>query len=150
MRSKTPTIKIGALTKVKSKKFSPARPASRAKPSTIRLVEVPTKVSVPPNIVAYESGISKRLGACFLLRRMGPINVETTAVLLVTEEAKPAPNISFNSTLRSLPFSSQSHNLDIKRVFSKEKEAINSRKRLMRDSFTKLSSNCAVVSSPLK
>jgi hypothetical protein len=58
-----PTTTIGAPTGVTAKNPSGSSPAASNAPETTRLVEVPIVVSMPPRIVAKESGISRREAA---------------------------------------------------------------------------------------
>ena len=54
---------MGSPTHAKSKMDKEGRPASIAKPLTIRLVLVPINVTQPPKMAAYDSGISSLEGA---------------------------------------------------------------------------------------
>lgn len=78
---------------VKSKKLKPGCPCSIKKLSTMRLVDVPTSVTVPPNIAAYDSGIRSFDGACNWFCFIGPIKLATIAVLLSKAEDE---NVSTN------------------------------------------------------
>jgi len=73
-----------------SKRVNGSNPFSRATPSTRRLVEVPIKVQIPPNIETYESGISNleeevpsSLATCITIG----IIITTTGVLFMNAEA---------------------------------------------------------------
>ena len=86
-------------TKVKSKKPKLFCPCSIHKLLTIRLVEVPTSVNVPPKIAAKESGNNNLPGLTKVFFLIVPINVATTAVLLINADASAEQpsvlNISF-------------------------------------------------------
>ena len=72
----------------KSKKPKLLLPCSMSILLTIRFVEVPTKVSVPPKIAAKDNGINNLPGLIKVLFLMVEISVATTAVLLINAEAK--------------------------------------------------------------
>ena len=98
-----PALNTARPTKVKSKKPSGAMPASTAKPFTMRLVDVPIKVSVPPRIAVYDKGKSNFDGACVLFSFTAEMRLATTAVLLVNEDKKAVDKPSFVTDFDKLP-----------------------------------------------
>ena len=72
--------------KKKSPNSNPTPRRSSKKLLTIRLVEVPMSVSVPPRIAAYDRGRSNREEAWYSLRRKTFAKLATTAVLLSTAD----------------------------------------------------------------
>src|SRR3546814_4467817 len=82
-----------------------ASPALRATPSTRMLVEVPIIVSVPPRIVAYDSGISSFEGVvpARLAREIATgVRIATTGVLFRQAEITSARSEEHTSELQSL------------------------------------------------
>ena len=79
-------------------------PASTAKPFTIKLVEVPISVIVPPKIAVYDRGNNSFEGEWFGLSFMAVINEATTAVLLVNDDKKAVDSPNLVTYLTKLPF----------------------------------------------
>ncbi len=86
---------------------SAGSPASIAKEFTTRLVEVPTRVVIPPRIEAYDRGISSFEGGWRRCFEIGPSSAPTTAVLFMKAEIRVAKPPSFSIARPSLPLSSE-------------------------------------------
>ena len=85
---------------------------------TMRLVEVPIRVSTPPKVAAKHMGNSSREGAWLGLRLTAPSMDATTAVLLTNADRKAVENHTFTSTLLKEPVPTRLANQLMTRVFS--------------------------------
>ena len=93
-------------------------PASTAKPLTIKLVDVPISVIVPPKIAVYDSGNNSFEGEWLGLSFIAVISDATTAVLLVNDDKKAVDNPNFVTDFTKLPLDSDCANFWIRVVFS--------------------------------
>lgn len=71
-------------------------PSAITKLFTIKLVDVPTKVTVPPKMAAYERGNKYLLGFSSFCRLIIPIMIATTAVLFKKAEKNDVIEVILN------------------------------------------------------
>ncbi|MNC07385.1 hypothetical protein D3C76_439840 [compost metagenome] len=99
---------------------------------TMRLVEVPIRVSTPPKVAAKHMGSSSREGAWLGLRLTAPSMEATTAVLLTKADRKAVENHTFTSTLLKEPVPTRLANQLMTRVFSTASDTSSSNTRVSR------------------
>ena len=100
-----PAIAIKIPTLPNSNIVNPSCPDSSIIPCTTKLVDVPIKVQIPPNIVTYERGIKNLIAGKWTVRAhrlMIGAKITTTGVLFKKAEIKATEGNKRNCALNTV------------------------------------------------